>query len=110
MKQLDGKIINVIGSKSLKDHAVCLTSEGEVSIEMEKVFSTMPGGETAKAQKVLEINVDHPIFEKLKELSVSDQEKFNKLVFVLFEQAKLIAGLKIDDATNLTDTIFSLIC
>ena len=110
MKKLEGKIVKVVGSKSLKDHAVCLTSEGEVSIEMEKVFSAMPGGEEAKAQKVLEINVDHPVYAKLKELSETDEDKFGKLVFVLFEQAKLIAGLKIEDATALSDTIFSLIC
>ena len=110
MKQLNGEIVKVAGSKSLKDHAVCLTSEGEVSIEMEKVFAAMPGGDMTKAQKVLEINVNHPVYEQLKELSVSDEDKFNKLVFVLYEQAKLIAGLKVNDATALTDTIFSLIC
>ena len=110
MKELDGKIVKVVGSKSLKDHAVCLTSEGEMSIEMEKVLNAMPGGETAKAQKVLEINVEHPVYNKLISLSSADDEKFSKLVFVLFEQAKLIAGLKIEDATKLADTVCSLIC
>lgn len=108
LEKLSGKIVKVVGSKSLKNHAVCLTSEGEMSIEMEKVLSAMPGGEEAKAQKVLEINVDHPIYAKLLSLINTDREKFDKLVYVLFEQAKLIAGLKIEDATALSDAIFEL--
>lgn len=106
---LKGKIVKTVGSKSLKNHAVCLTSEGEMSIEMEKVLSSMPGGESASAQKVLEINVEHPVYAKLTELLRSDKEKFDKLVFVMYGQAKLIAGLKIEDATALTDAIFDLI-
>ena len=68
----------------------------------------MPGGEGAKAQKVLEINVNHPVYEKLKE-NVNDDEKFGKIVYCLYEQAKLIAGLNVDDPTKLTDTLFELI-
>ena len=108
-ENLKDKIVKVVGSKSLKNHAVCLTSEGEMSIEMEKVLSSMPGGETAKAQKVLELNVDHPVYAKLCDLVKGDKERFDKLVFVLFEQAKLQSGLKIDDATALSDAIFDLI-
>ena len=108
-ENLKDKIVKVVGSRSLKNHAVCLTSEGEMSIEMEKVLSSMPGGETAKAQKVLELNVDHPVYAKLCDLVKGDKERFDKLVFVLFEQAKLQSGLKIDDATALSDAIFDLI-
>ena len=108
LKQLEGKVVEVKGSGSLKNHPVCLSSKGEVSIEMEKVLSAMPGGEGAKAQKVLEINVNHPVYEKLKE-NVNDDEKFGKIVYCLYEQAKLIAGLNVDDPTKLTDTLFELI-
>ena len=106
---LKDKIVKTVGSRSLKNHAVCLNSEGEMSIEMEKVLSAMPGNQGVKAQKVLELNVDHPVYSKLLALKDTDKEKFDKLVFVLFEQAKLISGLKIDDATALSDAIFDLI-
>lgn len=109
LKALDGKVGKVVGSKSLKDHPVCLSSEGEVSIEMEKVLSELPGSENMKAKKVLEINVEHKLYEKLKEYASTDQEKFEQLAFVAFEQAKLIAGLPIEDATKLTDYIFNLL-
>lgn len=108
MKVLDGKIVKVKGSKSLKNHAMCLSSEGEISIEMEKVFAQMPDGEeTAKAQKVLELNVDHPLYNKL--LETTDEEKFNKIVSVLYQQARLVQGLAVEDATKLTDDIVSLL-
>lgn len=106
---LKDDIVKAVGSKSLKNHAVCLNSEGEMSIEMEKVLSAMPGNEGVKAQKVLELNVDHPVYAKLLGLLATDREKFDKLVFVLFGQAKLISGLKIDDATALSDAIFDLL-
>lgn len=107
-KELEGKVAEVKGSASLKNHPVCLSSKGELSIEMEKVLAAMPGGEGAKAQKTLEINVNHPVYEKLK-ASVDDEERFKKLVYCLFEQAKLIAGLEVEDPTKLTDTLFELI-
>ena len=109
IKLLGDKISKVVGSKSLKNHPVCISSEGEVSIEMEKVLSNMPGGEGAKANKVLEINVDHKAYDKLKDYAANDKEKFEKLVYVMFEQAKLIAGLNVEDPTALTDKIFDLI-
>ena len=109
VRNLGDKISKVVGTKALKNHPVCISSEGEVSIEMEKVLSSMPGGEGAKANKVLEINVEHKIYEKLKEYAASDEEKFDKLVKVAFELAKLIAGLPVDDPTDLTDKIFDLL-
>ena len=106
---LGDKVTKVVGSKSLKDHPVCLSSEGEMSIEMEKVLNGLPGSEGAKANKVLEINVDHKFYEKLKEYAANDDEKFASLVYVMFEQAKLIAGLDVEDPSLLTDKIFALI-
>ena len=108
---LKDKIVKVRLSNSLKDHPVSLTSEGELSIEMEKVFSKMPSQNTAhmKAQKVLEINAKHPVYQKLLDTVNGDREKFDDIVNVLFDQAALIAGLEVDDVTGLTDRIFKLI-
>ncbi len=106
---LGDKVKKVVGSKSLKNHPVCLSSEGEVSIEMEKVLSSTPGGEGAKAEKVLEINVDHNVYSKLVKLAETDDPDFDKIAYVLYEQARLIAGLPVDDATELTDKIFEII-
>lgn len=111
MKVLKDKIVKVKLTKNLKDHPVSLTSEGELSIEMEKVFAKMPSGNSPmmKAQKVLEINADHPVYEKLKETLNADKEKFDDLVTVLYDQACLISGLELEDVTALTDKIFKLI-
>lgn len=111
LEVLKDKIVKVKLSKNLMNHPVSLTSEGELSIEMEKVFAKMPSGAngTIKAQKILEINADHPVYEKLLGTLNSDKEKFDDLVTVLFDQACLIAGLEVDDITNLTDKIFKLI-
>ncbi len=111
LEVLKDKIVKVKLSKNLKEHPVSLTSEGELSIEMEKVFAKMPSGASGniKAQKVLEINADHPVYEKLIETVSADRERFDDLVTVLFDQACLIAGLEVDDVTNLTDKIFKLI-
>ena len=106
---LKDKVKKVVGSKSLKNHPVCLSSEGEVSIEMEKVLSATPGGEGAKAEKVLEINVDHKVYDKLVSLAAADDSSFDDLVYVMYEQARAIAGLPVDDPTELTDKIFDLI-
>lgn len=111
LEVLKDKIVKVKLSKNLMNHPVSLTSEGELSIEMEKVFAKMPSGAngTIKAQKILEINADHPVYEKLLGTLNTDKEKFDDLVTVLFDQACLIAGLEVDDITNLTDKIFKLI-
>lgn len=108
---LKDKIVKVKLSNSLKDHPVSLTSEGELSIEMEKVFSKMPSQNTPymKAQKVLEINAKHPVYQKLVDTVNDDREKFDDIVNVLFDQAALIAGLEVDNVTDLTDRIFKLI-
>lgn len=111
MEVLKDKIVKVKLTNNLKDHPVSLTSEGELSIEMEKVFAKMPSGNapTMKAQKVLEINANHPVYEKLKESLNTDKEKFDDLVTVLYDQARLISGLEVEDVTALTDKIFKLI-
>ena len=67
-EKLSGKVKSVKLSKRLKTHPVCLSSEGEVSVEMEKVLNAMPNDQKVQANKVLEINPDHPVFETLKNL------------------------------------------
>lgn len=96
------KFTNKLGS-----HAVCLSAEGYVSLEMAKVLSQMPGGNEngVKAQLVLEINSTHPIAEKL---ASADDETLNKYTKILYSQARLIAGLSIDNPTELADIICDL--
>lgn len=110
LDDLKDKIVKVKLSKNLKNHPVALTSEGELSIEMEKVFSKMPNANVPmKAQKVLEINADHPVYRKLLDTLSGDKKKFDDIVTVLYDQACLISGLEVDDVTALTDKIFNLI-
>ncbi len=110
-ESLAGEVEKVKLSHRLKSHAVCLTSEGEVSLEMEKVINGMPnaGGQEVKAKKVLEINADHAIFAKIKELHVADQDKLKVLAEVLLGQAKLMQGLPVENIAELSKKIVSLI-
>ena len=93
-------------SNKLKTHPVCLTTKGDVSIEMQKVFDAMPNDLGIKAEKVLEINEKHPISDKLKKLHKKDKEEFKKYTKILYAEAKMIAGLPIDNPTEIS----SLIC
>ena len=107
---LEGKVEKVITTKALVNHAVCLSSEGEISIEMEKVMSAMPNAENAmKATKVLEINENHAIYTKLKTLFNEDKEKFNDLAKVLYTQSALVAGLEVDNIAEISDLIINLL-
>lgn len=107
---LDGKVEKVVTTKALVNHAVCLSSEGEISIEMEKVMSAMPNAENAmKATKVLEINENHAIYNKLKTLFNEDKEKFNDLAKVLYVQSALVAGLEVDNIGEMSDLIINML-
>lgn len=103
---LNNQVKNVRFTNKLKDHAVCLTSEGDVSLEMEKVLNAMPNGESVKANKILEINENSKIADKLKELYDSNSEELEKYTKILYNQARLIEGLSVENPTELT----SLIC
>ena len=96
-------------TKKLKNHPVCLTTEGNVSTEMEKVINAMPTDETIKAEKILEINESHPIVEKLQKLYKEDKEELKKYSKVLYAQARLIEGLPIDNPTEITNLICDII-
>ncbi|MFP4977566.1 molecular chaperone HtpG [Paenibacillus sp. CN-4] len=102
---LSGKVKNVKASKRLKSHPVCLSAEGELSIEMEKVLSAMPNGQDVKADKVLEINVSHEVFQSLKNVFASDKEKLGLYTNLLYNQALLIEGLPVGDPVEFTNDI-----
>lgn len=107
-EQLSGKVKSVRASQRLKSHAVCLTAEGEISIEMEKVLRAMPGSEGVQADKVLEINMNHPVFAKLQDAFASDKEKLAVYASVLYNQALLIEGLPLEDPVEYTNHVIQV--
>ena len=107
-ESLGGKVKDVRLSKILKSHAVCLTSDGLLSIEMEKVLSQMPAEHDAKAEKVLEINAEHPIYETLKKLYETDKDKLKTYSEILYDQALLVEGMPIEDPVEYSNKICSL--
>lgn len=107
-ESLDGKVSGVAVSARLGRHPVCLTSEGEVSIEMEKVLSQMPNDNKVKANRVLELNADHPVFASLRSLFVTDREKLKVYSSILYTQALMIEGLPVEDPVAFSQDICSL--
>lgn len=110
-KALEGKVKAVRLSTRLKSHPVCLSSEGPLSIEMEKVLSAMPNpdGPAPKSEKVLELNGSHPVFEVLKAAQeAGDTEKLNKYSALLYDQALLIEGLPIEDPVAYAQAVCEL--
>lgn len=102
---LEGKVKDVRASKRLRSHPVCLSSDGEVTIEMEKVLSAMPDNQNIKADKVLEININHDVFQSLKTAFKNDKDKLNLYTNLLYNQALLIEGLPIQDPVEFTNDI-----
>ncbi|MBQ8120072.1 MAG: molecular chaperone HtpG [Ruminococcus sp.] len=112
-KAIADKVKTVRLSKKLKSHPVCLSSDGgPITIEMEKVLNAMPqnSGEKVKAEKALEINPEHPIFAKLKELFESDKDKLGDYTKLLYDQALLIEGMSIDDPVEFANLVCALMC
>ncbi|MGV1063800.1 molecular chaperone HtpG [Clostridium perfringens] len=109
MKDALGEKISVVKASSrLKNYPVCLSSEGEVSIEMEKILSAMPNNQGVKAQKVLEVNTNHEVFNSLKDALENDKDKFNLYTKLLYNQALLVEGLSIEDPVDFTNDICKL--
>ncbi len=106
-QNLAGEVFDVKLSKKLGSHPVCLSTEGEVSLEMEKVFRNMPAGDpnaqAIRAKKVLEINSEHKIYEKIKSLYNSNREGLKELSEVLLDEAKLIEGLPVEDMSKFVE-------
>ncbi len=102
-------VFGVRFTNKLKNHPVCLTTEGEISLEMEKVLNSMPtNDQKIKANVVLEINANHPIADKLTELYETDKDKAGEYAKILYAQARLIEGLSVDNPTELSNMICSL--
>lgn len=95
-------------SNRLKTHPVCLTSEGGVSLEMEKVLNAMPNDNKVKAERVLEINESHPVFAKLTRLYAEDQDKLKEYAALLYDQALLIEGMPIEDPVAFSNRVCAL--
>ena len=102
-KSLDDAVINVKFTNKLKDHPVCLTSEGDISVEMEKVINSMPTDDKITAKTVLEINKNHKIYDKLRKLYNDDKEELKKYTKVIYYEARLIEGLPIDNPTEMSN-------
>ncbi|MEH7179880.1 molecular chaperone HtpG [Neobacillus vireti] len=102
---LEGKVKDVRVSKRLKSHPVCLATEGDISIEMEKILAAMPDNQNIKADKVLEINKNHEVFQSLKEAFEKDKGKLDLYTKLLYNQALLIEGLPIQDPVEFTNDI-----
>ncbi|MGN0586933.1 MAG: molecular chaperone HtpG [Oscillospiraceae bacterium] len=107
-KALGGKIKSTKLSERLKSHPVCLTSEGQISLEMEKTFAQMPTDQNVKAEKVLEINPDHEIFGVLKSLYDSDKSKLADYSKILYNEALLIEGMPIENPVEFSNLVCSL--
>ncbi len=103
---LSSNVKDIRFTNRLKNHPVCLITDGEVSLEMEKVLNAMPNGDNVKANKILEINESHPISTKLKELyKDNDKETLEKYTKVLYESARMIEGLSVNNPTDLSNLI-----
>ncbi len=103
-----GDVASVRFTNKLKSYPVCLTNEGEISAEMEKVLNSMPGASGVKAEYALEINMNHPVAEKLKELFSEDKERLTVYAKLLYNQARLIGGLTIEDPAEFSRLICEL--
>ena len=96
-ESLEGKVKDVKISGRLKKHPVCISTDGMISTEMEKVLNAMPAQEKVKAQRVLELNAEHPVFEKLRSLYPHDKDRLKTYAELLYDQALLIEGIAIED-------------
>ena len=106
---LKGKVKAVKPSKKLKSHPVCLSSEGPLSLEMEKVLNAMPNDQKVKAERILELNESHKLFEKIKGYYESDKEKAKVLISVLYDTALLIEGMPIESPIEFSNLISELL-
>ena len=107
---IGGDVSAVRFTNTLKEHPACLTSEGMISATMEKTLGKMPGQEAEgiRAEKVLEINIEHPIAAKLKLLFIEDKDKLKKYAKILYANARLISGLTIENPSEIGELVTSL--
>ena len=105
---LDGKIKEAKISDKLKSHPVCLSSAGQISLEMEKILNQNPGNEKVKSEKVLELNPNHKIFGTMQKLYTDNKDKFKDYASILYDQALLIEGMQIEDPVDFSNKICAL--
>lgn len=106
---LGDRVTAVRVSGKLKSHPVCITTDGMITTEMEKVLNSMPAREKIKAQRVLEVNGEHPIFQKLCELYESDKDRLKLYAEVLYDQALLIEGISLEDPSDFSQKLCQLL-
>ncbi len=109
-ESLSGKIAAAKISRKLKSHPVCLTTQGGITLEMERYFAAIKNdmSEHMKAERVLELNASHAVFQTLKNTYQSDREKAGKYAEILYGQAQLIAGDSLDDPARFAELVSSL--
>ncbi len=105
---LEGKVSDVKLTHRLKSHPVCLTAKGGLSIEMEKVLNSMPVDQKVKAERVLEINAEHPVFEVLRRIYDENRDELAEYAKLLYDQALLIEGLPIEDPVAFSNAVCRL--
>ncbi len=108
-ESLDGKVSGVKASGRLKSHPVIITAEGGLSLEMEKVLNSMPTDQKVESTKILEVNVSHPLFDKLQNLYNNDKELLKTYSDILYNQALLIEGLPVQDPVAFSNAISDIL-
>ena len=107
---IDTNVKDIRFTNRLKNHPVCLITDGEVSLEMEKVLNQMPNGEKISASKIMEINEAHPISKKLQELyKNNDKETLEKYTKILYQEARLIEGLSVENPSEVANLICEIL-
>ena len=108
-EKLGDRVEEVLFTNALQTHPVCLSTEGGISTEMQKVLESQPGmAQGIKAKTVLEINLNHPVAQKLKALYGTDNETLEKYTEILYAQACLICGLPVENPTELSNLVCDL--
>jgi molecular chaperone HtpG len=109
-ESLDGKVAAVKLSRKLKSHPACLATQGGVSLEMERYFASLQGEGTegVKAERVLELNAAHPVFESLKKSFDKDRDRASRFAQLLYDQALIFAGLQIEDPAKFSELVCEL--
>jgi hypothetical protein len=105
---LGDKVKDVRASKRLKNHPVCLANEGDLTIEMEKILNAIPTDQKIKAERILEINNNHEVFQSLREAFANDKEKLDLYTHLLYNQALMIEGLPLEDPLEFSNNICSI--
>ena len=108
-ESLGEEVVDVRLTNKLSNHPVCLTTEGEISVEMQKVINAMPSDDKVNAKMILEINQNHPIVKKITKLYKDNKDELKDYTKILYSEARLIEGLSIDNPTEISNLICNLI-